>query len=979
MMLLAAVSTCVACTPPPVEPEPTFTESIELMSEGVTFEAVGAEPQAVEVVLMNCDEWDVAVVDADWLTVEKIEADSVAILLTVADNTSEDIREAVVYVSGKTAVAELNVTQFGYAASLEVSTKELEFAKTGGKSEITVTANVEWEATTTAEWLTLTEEEGKLVVTAAENNVTEERKATIKIDTDYSIARVINVTQEAGDEPARVRDNQACFVPYTAVVYEGDSRNGYGVENMFDNDLDTYWSCPNAGIEENAVLTFVFDGRYRVDYMEYFPSPDYGQWGEISISYKKKGASKYTTVGDYNLQMKSTKSIIEFSESLQNVAEIVIEVKTAKGRSTTKGLLAGATEVEFFYNDDVYYNAVEVFEDESCSVFRNKDFSTKDLAKIQDETIREIAEIMLNRTAEDNEFRAATYKAYPNPQLDADRFLNAKYSKYDNVTGMLLLPGQTYTICVSEDFRDDVSPKLVVINYKTPKTKDGVVMASEFNWDSRSYTLRTGVNEVTIPENKNTSHYGGLCYIEYMSTSDITINVNFIDGYVNGYFDVEKHSPDRWESLLAKSIALEAEYGFPAHFDMRSPRIVMSFPSSLYQSRTKTGERAVELIGIYNEIIEMEEDLQGHKLFNTGGHRNRMHMVGRYGGSYMYATDYHTGYNILAAPGVLDPDGLRASCWGAAHEFGHVNQIRPILKWVGTTEVTNNIMSAYVQWTYNNYTVLGNKTSTHGYNGAMRDLMARGCSHVLVGSWDAAYYLKVVPFFQLYLYFTEIKGMKDFYPTIHNTVRNYPDARSVSDEEAMLRFCELVSDLVQLDMTEFFERWGFLTPVDVWWSDYGAKKIQIGQERIDKARAHMAKYPKPTQPIHFISEANMHLFEDPAANPVTVGKVVKTTGTNRYHFQNWENCVAYIVEGSDGKWYAVTDASAAYLYTKWNEFQWGDEDGNINPAGGHINSKEYYCTVGSKEVNKTEKNTPALESPKFYGVGADGTFYEPKN
>jgi hypothetical protein len=347
----------------------------------------------------------------------------------------------------------------------------------------------------------------------------------------------------------------------------------------------------------------------------------------------------------------------------------------------------------------------------------------------------------------------------------------------------------------------------------------------------------------------------------------------------------------------------------------------------------------------------------------------------------MYAGSYETGYDISGGDcqrTVMDPDYTKRDSWGIAHEMGHVNQVRNSLKWVGTSEVTNNICSAYVQWTYNNFTVLGNRTSTHGYNAAMRDLMARGCSHVLVGSWDAAYYLKVVPFWQLYLYFTEIKGMTDFYPRIYEISRNYPDAKNVSNEEAMLRFCELVSDITKTDMTEFFERWGFMKPVDgVWFSDYGARQIFITQERIDKARAHMSQYPKPTQPIHFISEANMELFRDPAANPVTVGKVVKTTGSNRYHFQNWENCVAYIVEGSDGKWYAINDASAAYLYTKWNEFQWGDDDGNISPDG--KNSSKYYCTVGSKEVNKTDKNTPALASPKFYGVGADGKFYEYKN
>ena len=49
---------------------------------------------------------------------------------------------------------------------------------------------------------------------------------------------------------------------------------------------------------------------------------------------------------------------------------------------------------------------------------------------------------------------------------------------------------------------------------------------------------------------------------------------------------------------------------------------------------------------------------------------------------------------------VCDPNVLKTTgCWGPAHEIGHCNQTRPGVKWIGLTEVTNNIMSEYVQTT----------------------------------------------------------------------------------------------------------------------------------------------------------------------------------------------------------------------------------------------------------------------------------------
>jgi hypothetical protein len=53
-MFLAVFATFVACNTTPEPVEPVFKESIELMAESVTFQAEGAAPQQVEVVLENC-------------------------------------------------------------------------------------------------------------------------------------------------------------------------------------------------------------------------------------------------------------------------------------------------------------------------------------------------------------------------------------------------------------------------------------------------------------------------------------------------------------------------------------------------------------------------------------------------------------------------------------------------------------------------------------------------------------------------------------------------------------------------------------------------------------------------------------------------------------------------------------------------------------------------------------------------------------
>lgn len=101
------------------------------------------------------------------------------------------------------------------------------------------------------------------------------------------------------------------------------------------------------------------------------------------------------------------------------------------------------------------------------------------------------------------------------------------------------------------------------------------------------------------------------------------------------------------------------------------------------------------LIDAYDLLVNSEMEFMGlyryDKVF-----RNRMYFNVMYH-SYMYATWYHTAYHDDTLQQLCDVNKFKAAPWGPAHEVGHCNQTRPGFKWLGTTEVTNNVMSLYIQ------------------------------------------------------------------------------------------------------------------------------------------------------------------------------------------------------------------------------------------------------------------------------------------
>lgn len=141
-----------------------------------------------------------ATADADWVTVTPASgaAGETAVTVAVAANAGAEAREAkVTFVAGD-AKAEYTVSQ--EAVSVTLSQNSVNVAGEGADVKVTVTANAAWEATSSAEWITVTPAEGEagaveVTVSAAANETDADRNATVTFAVNENVKVELAVNQ----------------------------------------------------------------------------------------------------------------------------------------------------------------------------------------------------------------------------------------------------------------------------------------------------------------------------------------------------------------------------------------------------------------------------------------------------------------------------------------------------------------------------------------------------------------------------------------------------------------------------------------------------------------------------------------------------------------------------------------------------------------------------------------------------------------
>lgn len=727
------------------------------------------------------------------------------------------------------------------------------------------------------DWCTANYINGKITIAVKSNPNTKIRTTPIYIVAGDQRGR-IDVEQlgrklQSGEIPENTKIPIDSAV---ASVYENDNTN---IQKSFDGDYTTQYHSPwSTATVFPVTLTYYFKDVQSMDYLIYHPSTsgNNGHFKEVEIKIATKANPSLETYGNYDFEGKGTATKIEFSTPLQEPIAIQFVVKSGSGN------YVACSEMEFYKKNAVVQEFMDLFKDSSCSELKPS-VTEEDINKIEIDFFKEYAK-EIYKGDYDKEFRVQDYEPYEHPEILAAKNKTSTYSLRDNPTGMYIEEGQDLVIFAGDLHDQDIS---IMIQYKEPK------------FSGTEFTLMPGLNKVKAPKS-------GLIYVLYHTNeaTEPSVKINIATGNINGYFNVKKHTKDDWKRLLRN-----ATFDM---FDVVGKYAHITFDTSKLRQFTPDGE---QLIQVYDDLVYAEWDFMGLVKYNKLPKKNRMYFLVDYGNAHMYAASYFTGYQLNTLDELCDVTKLKTTaCWGPAHEIGHCNQTRPGFKWQGLSEVTNNVHSQYIQTLWGNPSRL---QVTNTYQPAYTAIIAAGIPH----NASEDHFFRLVPFWQLKLYMHDVLGKDDFYKDVYEYFRSNPDPNTsgnITEGVLQLNFVRVACEKANLDLTEFFEAWGFLTPIDQVVGDYSNGRFTITQNQINNLKSEIAakKYPKPTHKFQYISDNNVNSFK--SLLPAIKGTVTYANST--FNMNGWGNIAAFELY-KDSKLVGVTIGASFTISGSRGDYQ----------------------------------------------------------
>lgn len=468
--------------------------------------------------------------------------------------------------------------------------------------------------------------------------------------------------------------------------------------------------------------------------------------------------------------------------------------------------------------------------------------------RLTDPAIRDLANELLINSYEPG-LRFAEYEPFLNPTALGRKYrIGDGFSKYEGITGIVLDEGRQ-VLFVGETHGQDIS--LLVPDW-TRRAPEGVKPTEDpagWGLKSNEYPLHEGINILDIEK-------GGLVYIKYYTDDEPEthprIAVHFPTGKENGYFDLSRGDTDEeFNRLLENAVS--------PILDMRGKHIQVAFP--VERLKEHAWNRGAELINNFDTIVALQYRFIGWEKENVIPKNHVLARVNYH--YYMFRDGNGVAYLDNSIHLVANPESTIKGdpCWGFSHELGHVLQMTPQITWAGMVEVSNNILTLY------STTKLGNRSrlSADGHYAKSREqILDKGISYLgssespgeanqYGGGGTTDVFQRLVPFWQLHLYFTE-QGYPDFYADLMIAMRKQ-DPLSGGNRNMgyleMLEFTRLASEIGKTDLTEFFDRWGFYHVGQVQGNDYGRFSYDIKQEDMDRVKQAIAemKLAKPVKDI----------------------------------------------------------------------------------------------------------------------------------
>lgn len=615
--------------------------------------------------------------------------------------------------------------------------------------------------------------------------------------------------------------------------------------------------------------TFVYElpAGESADYCVVYPYPPsggyYGAWGTTEMYVREnREDAEFVKVNEQELGFSGLPVTFQLQGG-DNLKEVKFVVKNGQ-----QGWV-GCAEVEFFRRSDARFDALSLFKDQTCSDLK-EGITAEEIAACPEPFYRTMAEAMFNDTYP-RAFRIQEYQAYPEPGIHGAANLINSFSRYENPTGIYVEQGERLTLFVGE----------------IPVSESVGIKVREWGGESSNYPLREGFNQLDITS-------AGLVYVQYHTAhGEIPpVKIHIATGKVNGYFDVAKHSQEEWNEFIAN-----ASYKF---FDVLGRRTHIVFSTDDFRSFCPN---PFELMEVYDKMVDLEEDFCGMVKYDRPL-TNRITVCYNDGtGGAMAAGDGQITWNNskgLSIPTATTATALYESPWGVAHELGHELQLRPgRSRYEGMLEVTNNLLSAYIQRSYNGAEasrLFNSLSSNSDYNSeferAMCYYQAEKRPHNYNMNGKRTVLTKLIPLWQLYIYSAEVEGkdwFKDYYQ--HLLTDEYAGTNGAAQMQVVRIFCEISG----LNLLEFFEHSGFLTPTNDVTDKNETTKFTVTQLMIDnlKKEIEAMNLPKPEVEIWRLTDQTESIEAFKNKSEVIAGTA--TRNGNTYTMDGWKNVAAYEV------------------------------------------------------------------------------------
>ncbi len=491
-----------------------------------------------------------------------------------------------------------------------------------------------------------------------------------------------------------------------------------------------------------------------------------------------------------------------------------------------------------------------------------------------------------------SEARHITAKAYLPIEEIRKRYKVNNYSAFENPTGIYFRAGDEARITLSDEAKGQVI-RLIVHDFGE-------------SGHHAVYPLQAGENVLRIQQ-------AGLAYINYLHPQGTgpDVKVNIKGGVVNGVFTRE-HSAAEWKQMLANAKS--------PMIDMLGERVQLVY--HVDQLRKQCPEKGPELLATYDHIIKIQQDMMG---WGSLIPQPKNHILGRnIWRGFMHADGMGAAFHHNTMQEVGNAERLPKSSWGVAHEFGHVNQVRPGMLWVGTGEITNNIFSAWTNYLLNPSSMRLEHEVTPSPNGNIRGGRLHCYIHsarVLGQPWQYQngpdnyrypakpislaerirsskqsydHFVNVAPLWQLQLYAAVAQGKADFYPQIFQKVRE-TDESQLTQGQMRINFMKNACDALGMNLSRFFIETGMLQPLNRWKNDYGSRMLTVTPKMVDEVLTHAAQYPEPdSSVIYYITSNSAPIFKNKTA--LTQGKPQRVQqGKITIPADQWQGAVAFEV------------------------------------------------------------------------------------